>query len=215
MVKDQTHDDKCTSELWFVDTCWMLKHVETFTGHQTDSSSPEAVLWHRWLKAAPQRALHCGSITTQRTQQINWSNMRQTLVLCRCFIIFFVHGKNMMFHQPKHMMLHQPKNIRLALKCWPGCTKKRVAFDGQNGFWGCWNCSFHPTLKLRTRKGQSSLPLGGRGIFPGSKRSKEIGWIFADKWYLRGSMWSEKKCVVFDECQQSRNRPHCKAHLQH
>ena len=124
MVKDQTHDDKCTSELWFVDTCWMLKHVETFTGHQTDSSSPEAVLWHRWLKAAPQRALHCGSITTQRTQQINWSNMRQTLVLCRCFIIFFVHGKNMMFHQPKHMMLHQPKNIRLALKCWPGCTKK-------------------------------------------------------------------------------------------
>lgn len=51
-------------------TCWMLKHVETFTGHQTDSSSPEAVLWHRWLKAAPQRARHCGSITTQRTQQI-------------------------------------------------------------------------------------------------------------------------------------------------
>ena len=125
--KDQTHDHKCTSELWFVGTCWMLKHVETFTGHQTDSSSPEAVLWHRWLKAAPQRALHCGSITTQRTQQINWSNMPQTcvLVLCRCFIIFFFMERIWM-NQPKNMMFHQPKNIRLALKRWPGCDKKNM-----------------------------------------------------------------------------------------
>ena len=149
--KDQTHDNKCTSELWFVGTCWMLKHVETFTGHQTDSSSPEAVLWHRWLKAAPQRALHCGSITTQRTQQI----------FCQTC------GKRWFCADVSSVLAALTWKEYDVSSAW---TFKKPWNVGRRG---CWNCSFHPTLKLRTRKGQSSLPLGCRGIFPGRNGRKK------------------------------------------
>ena len=156
------YDKECTLKLWFVGNLNLL--VET--------KKPTQVYIKEWIGAISSWGTTLTSVTqsstttsttlwpdlnNDSTYPTNQNRKQAAKMDVQMFHHLFLSDRWKNMNESMDILTSKALNFGWLL--WlERVTKKR--------FWGCLNCSFHPTLKPRTRKGRSSLPLGWK-FFPG------------------------------------------------